>query len=94
MTQFMHKLAEGLRTREQFLEDHSDHPVFKSDNGQDFENDYNALVADLKAFSERVESLKKEGVDFDEHFERQVSDELEQLSVKIDTWSKNIENKK
>ena len=89
----MHKLAEGLRTREQYLEDHSEHPVFETDRGHDIKSEYNDLVADLKAFSERVETLEKEGVDFDEHFERDINKELEHLSVKIDTWSKKIEGK-
>lgn len=93
MSKFMHKLVEGLRTREKFLEDHSAHPVFEAEEGQDLKSEYNQLVADLKAFSERVETLQKEGRDFDEHFEREVNAELEHLSVKIDSWSKNIEGK-
>ncbi len=93
MSTFMHKLAEGLRTREQYLEDHSEHPVFETDTGQDIKSEYNDLVADLKAFSDRVAALEKEGVDFDEHFERDINKELEHLSVKIDTWSKKIEGK-
>ena len=90
MSQFIHRLAEGLRTREQFLEDHSEHPVFEADGGQDIKSEYNALVSDLKAFSERVSVLEKKGEGFDEHFEREISDELEHLSVKIDTWSKKV----
>jgi len=89
----MNKLVEGLRTREQFLEDHSDSPVFKSKNGNDIKNEYNDLVSDLKAFSERISALEAEGKSYDEHFEREISDELEQISVKIDAWSKKIEPK-
>ncbi|PCI46748.1 MAG: hypothetical protein COB49_08070 [Alphaproteobacteria bacterium] len=93
MSKFMHKLVEALRSREQYLEDHSTHPVFESAEGSDFKQDYENLVSELKEFSGRIKSLAETGEDYDEHFERKINDENEHLSIKIDTWSKSLEKK-
>ncbi|WP_321393550.1 hypothetical protein [Emcibacter sp.] len=90
MSTFLHKLAEGLRAREKFLEDHSEHPVFDSEDGDTFKAEYEELVAQLKDFSGRVEKLADEGKDYDEHFQRDIEDEHQHLSIKIDAWAKNI----
>lgn len=92
MTNFLHKLAEGLRAREQYLEDHTDHPVFEADRGSEFKDQYDALVAEVKTFTERLEELAAAGKDYDEHFERKISDEHHNLSVKIDSWVKNFKD--
>lgn len=91
MTSFMHKLAESLRTREQYLEDHSSHPVFDAEKVSHFKSDYDELVTKVKEFSSRLDKLAASGEDYDEHFERKISDEHERLSVKIDAWAKKIE---
>ncbi len=93
MTSFMHKLAEGLRTREQYLEEHSEHPIFETEEGDIFKEQYDGLVAELKEFSNRIGDLAKSGEDFDEHFEREISDSNEHLSIKIDAWAKNLDKK-
>jgi len=90
MTRFMHKLAEGLRTREQYLEEHSDHPIFETDEGSVHKREYDDLVSELKDFSARVEKLTATGKNYDEHFEHEINHELESLSVKIDAWKKDI----
>ncbi len=93
MTSFLHKLAEGLRAREQYLEDHTDHPVFEADRGEDFKDAYDDLLAEVKEFSRRVRDLAEAGEDYDEHFERKISDEHHKLSVKIDSWVKSIKDR-
>jgi len=90
MTTFMHKLAEGLRTREQYLEEHSDHPIFETEEGDLFKRDYDKLIAEIKEFSTRVDQLVAEGKDFDEHFEREISDENQNLFLKIDQWAHGL----
>ncbi|WP_417317220.1 hypothetical protein [Emcibacter sp.] len=90
MSTFLHKLAEGLRAREKFLEDHSEHPVFDAEDGGTFKAEYEELVAQLKDFSGRVEKLADEGKEYDEHFKRDIEDEHQHLSIKIDAWAKNI----
>jgi hypothetical protein len=90
MSEFMHKLAEALRVREQYLEDHSEHPVFESESGGGFKRSYDLLVSEIKAFSDLIEKFAATGEEFDEHFERKINDENEQLSVKIDAWSKTL----
>jgi len=91
MSDFMHKLAESLRVREQYLEDHSSHPVFNSREGNSFREDYEALVNEVKDFSDRVQGLAAAGKEYDEHFTRKISDENDHLSVKIDAWAKKLE---
>lgn len=90
MTRFMHKLAEGLRTREQYLEEHSEHPIFETEVGSRFKTEYNDLVEELKSLCDRIEALAASREGFDENFEREISDEHQRLSVKVDTWAKNI----
>ncbi len=93
MTSFIHKLAEGLRTREQYLEEHSEHPIFETEEGDLFKEQYDDLVTELREFSTRIGDLAKSGEDFDEHFERKISNENEHLSIKIDAWAKSLDKK-
>ena len=92
MTLFLHKLAEALRSREQYLEDHSTHPAFEVDTKGDYRQDYDDLVAELKDFSSRIDDFKAAGENYDEHFEREISNEHQQLMVKVDSWAKKIED--
>jgi len=91
MTEFMHKLAEGLRAREQYLEDHSEHPVFQTEEGDIYKKRYDKLVAEWKEFTGRIDKLAAAGEDYDEHFEQNIQDEQRKLSLKIDAWAKTIE---
>lgn len=90
MTSFLHRLAEGLRTREQYLEEHSEHPIFEKEDGDKFKREYDDLVNELRDFSSRIKSLTEKGEDYDEHFERKISNENEQISIKIDSWAKGL----
>ena len=90
MSKFMHKLVEALRTREQYLEDHSAHPVFESAVGNDFKREYDVLVSELKTFFDLIEKFAETGEDYDEHFERKINDQHKQLSIKIDAWAKTL----
>ncbi len=90
MISFMHKLAEGLRSREQYLEDHSVHPIFDGEDGDSIKEEYLNLLSDLKEFSERVDQLTAVGKEYDEHFIRNIKNEHEKLSVRIDAWAKKI----
>ena len=83
---------EGLRGREQMLEDKlSDIEEAKADD--QYVQEYRDLQKDLTSFKQRVADLQTEGKDFDEHFERKIKDDHRQLEVRIDTWSKNWEPK-
>jgi hypothetical protein len=91
MSNFLHKLVEELRTREQYLEDHSTHPVFDTDEGDTFRREYDKLKAELDCFNERVQKARDADEDYDEHFEREIKDQHRHLSLKIDTWSKKVQ---
>lgn len=90
MSEFLHKMAEGLRTREKFLEDHDEHPVFNLDDGKHFRQEYEALLADVRAFGDRIKTLRSAKQDFDEHFEKEIKDANEKIFVEIDTWHKKL----
>ncbi|MFC4347639.1 hypothetical protein ACFO5Q_07245 [Kordiimonas lipolytica] len=92
MTGFMHKLAEELRAREQYLEEHSEHPIFDNDENGAYKQEYDKLVSELKAFSDRIEQAQEKGEDFDEKFEREIKDEHNHLKVKVESWSKKIDS--
>tara|TARA_R110002096_G_scaffold234313_1_gene424375 strand:- start:342 stop:626 length:285 start_codon:yes stop_codon:yes gene_type:complete len=93
MSAFLHKVAEGLRTREKFLEDHDNHPAFSEESGKTFRQEYQTLLAELQAFTKRVRSLHNAKEDFDEHFEKEIEDANDLIAVKIDTWYKRLPNK-
>lgn len=95
MVGFMHKLAEGLRVREQYLEDHSDHPLFETEADEDgtFKTKYDELIAEWREFTERVNEMMASGEDYDEHFQRKIQDEQKKLSLKVDAWKKKLEDK-
>jgi len=90
MSEFLHKLAEGLRSREKLLEDHSEHPAFDSADGSALKKEYDALLDEVRAFSEKLEKAQDKGSDFDEHFEHEIGDEHNRISVKIDAWAKKL----
>jgi len=90
MSDFLHKLAEGLRSREKYLEDHDDHPAFNEADGLLFRKEYNALLTELRAFNKKIESLYDAKDDFDDYFEDQIEKAGEKLSAKIDTWFKKL----
>lgn len=91
MSNFMHKLAEGLRVREQYLEDHSSHPVFDAKDANSFREEYEVLVTEVRDFSARLQRLAATGQDYDEHFIREIRDRNDHLSIKIDAWAKKLE---
>jgi uncharacterized protein YwgA len=90
MSEFLHKLAEGLRTREKLLEDHAATSVFDKPEGDKFKQEFDALMEEIKDFQERVEKAKSSQKDFEEHFEQQINDDCQQLAVKIDTWRETV----
>jgi len=92
MSTFMHKLVEELRAREQYLEEHSDNPIFDNDESGEYKRDYDKLVAELKSFNERVEKAQEKGEPFEEHFEREIEDEHNHLKVKVESWSKKFDS--
>ncbi|GHF12088.1 hypothetical protein GCM10017044_02480 [Kordiimonas sediminis] len=90
MTDFLHALAEGLRTKEKLLEDHNDHPAFDSPEGASFKQEYDDLLQQVKELNDRIDAARREGKDYDEHFERTINDDTQKISVAIDSWSKKI----
>ena len=90
MSEFLHKLAEGLRTREKLLEDHSECSAFDLPEGDRFKSEYNALLSEIKDFRERVDKARAAKKDFNEHFERQIEEDSQKLHVRVDTWQKNL----
>jgi predicted nucleic acid-binding Zn-ribbon protein len=88
----MHRLVEELRAREQYLEEHSEHPIFDNDESGEYKRDYDKLVAELKAFNDRVVKAQEKGESFDEHFEREIKDEHNHLKVKVESWSKKLDS--
>lgn len=88
MSDFLHNLAEGLRTREKLLEEHSTSTLFDKPEGGAFKQEYDALMEEIKRFRERIEKAKAAKKDFDEHFERKIDEDNRQLAIKIDTWQK------
>jgi len=93
MSEFLHKLAEGLRTREKMMEDHAVVSAFDAPEAGEFKKQHAELVDELKSFREKVDKVQASGEDFDEHFEREIGDEKENLFVKIDTWQKSFKEK-
>ena len=90
MSKFLHKLAEGLRSREKLLEDHSEHSAFEGDNGVTLRAEYEELLDEVRAFSARIEQAEADGREVDEHFEREIGDEHNRISVKIDAWASKL----
>ena len=90
MSKFMHNLAEALRGREKLLEDHSTHPVLETEAGKPLKAEYDELLSEIKAFSEKLEKAQEKGKDIDEHFEREIGDDHNRISVKIDAWAKKL----
>jgi len=89
MSDFMHRLAEELRVREKFLEDHSSTPAF-ADSDDDKRLEYDRLINDLRAFMDQITEARDSGKDFDVHFERELKDKAEKMQVRIDAWSKSL----
>lgn len=92
MGTFLHNLMEGLRGREQFLEDKLS-ALEEAKADEQYVQEYRDLQKDLGTFKKRVADLQAEGKDFDEHFERKIKDDHRELEVRIDTWSKTWDTK-
>ncbi|MBO6503647.1 MAG: hypothetical protein JJ850_13410 [Kordiimonadaceae bacterium] len=92
MATFLHNLMEGLRGREQFLEDKLS-ALEEAKADEQYVQEYRDLQNDLGNFKKRVADLQAEGKDFDEHFERKIKDDHRELEVRIDTWSKTWDTK-
>lgn len=89
MATFLHNLMEGLRGREQFLEDKAEKLSAEAKGDDAYMQEYKTLQEDLSAFKKRVSELQEAGDDYDEHFERKIKDDHRQLEVKIDTWARS-----
>jgi len=90
MSEFLHKLAEGLRTREKMLEDHTAISAFDTPDTDKFKQEHTKLVEELKSFREKIDAAEASGKDFDEHFEKEIGDANRNLFVKIDSWQKSF----
>jgi len=91
MTEFLHKLAEGLRSREQMMEDHSDHTAFDHpEDGDALKREYQSLMSEIRGFREKIEKAQKAKEDFDEHFEREINEDNMKLHVKLEAWKKSF----
>lgn len=85
MGEFLHRLAEELRTREQYLEDHNDHPVFDRKD-HDFRAEYEQLLHRLRSFTKKLEhETAKEG-DMDLSFADEIEAEGKKLTVQVEAW--------
>jgi len=92
MSEFLHKLAEGLRAREKMMEDHSIVSAFDAPNVAEFKDQHAKLVEELKSFREKIDRAQASGKDFDEHFEKEIGDANENLSVRIDSWQRSFKD--
>ncbi|MCJ9428788.1 hypothetical protein [Kordiimonas marina] len=90
MSEFLHRLAEELRVREKFMEDHSTTPAFQQ-GGQESRLEFDRLLNDLKAFVEQVTKARDSGKDFDVHFEREIKERAEKMQMRIEAWSKTLQ---
>lgn len=92
MATFLHNLMEGLRGRERFLEQKLSDIIAKKKTEDPYMVKYEALRDELKTFQEKIVAFQESGKDYDEHFERKIKDEHQQLEIKIDTWSKSFDD--
>jgi len=90
MSEFLHKLAEGLRSREKMLEDHAETSAFDRPGGDKYQQEYNSLMAEIKEFQKKIDKAQQAKEDFDEHFEREINENNQKLSIKIDAWQKSV----
>ncbi|TNE65865.1 MAG: hypothetical protein EP335_04695 [Alphaproteobacteria bacterium] len=90
MSEFLHRLAEELRVREQYLEDHSSHPAFADDPESHAAREYDRLVAELKAFVAEVDKAREAGKDFAKHFEKDLKEKGRLIQLRIDSWAKTL----
>lgn len=89
MGTFLHRLMEGLRGREQFMEGKDASMPTAIRESDTYMKEYKALQSDLEAFREKVAGLQEKGGDYDEHFERKIEDDHRALEVRIDTWARS-----
>lgn len=92
MSEFLHKLAEGLRSREKMMEDHSIVSAFDAPDAEKFKLEHAKLVDELKSFREKIDRAQASGKDFDEHFEREIGNANENLFVRIDSWHRSFKD--
>lgn len=91
MSEFLHRLAEGLRTREKLLEDHSEHSAFDNPHeGGALKIEYQSLLDEIRGFRTKIEKAQKAKKDFDEHFEREIDNDNRKLLVKLDAWKRTF----
>lgn len=92
MSDFLHRLAGDLRAREKFLEDHNDHPVFDSTEGNTLRADYEDLLDRVKALAGRVETARSKGEPYDESLRETLHDAERTLTVEIEAWSSGLKD--
>ncbi|WP_374763891.1 hypothetical protein [Yunchengibacter salinarum] len=86
MSDFLHRLAQELRGREQHLEDHNTHPAFEPDRQENLRQQYENLLQELQQLSSRIEAALKEGGQVDEHFEKEIAERGHSLKVEVDAF--------
>ena len=91
MSKFLHTLAEELRAREKFLEDHNDHPVFVTEDGETLRQEFEALLARIQDFGHVVDGALKRGDDIDLDFRDSIADHGRKLEVEIHAWRKKFD---
>ncbi len=89
MTNFLHTLAEELRTREKFMEDVNHHPIFELES-KSFSDEYSTLKEEFHTFADRIEALEKEGCEFNETFERSIMDKHTKLKIRYEAWQNRL----
>lgn len=90
MGEFLHALAQELRTREQFLEDHNQHPSFELTDHDGWRRDFTALVARIKEFARVIEEVEQQGQDIDLSMREELENENKRISVQVDFWKKRL----
>ena len=93
MATFLHNLMEGLRGREKFLEEKLGSSTDLAKENDPYLAECKSLQADLDAFKKRLSDLQAKGEDYDEHFERKITDDHRELEVRIDSWAKSWETR-
>ncbi len=89
MATFLHNLMEGLRGREKFLEQKLSDIVAQKKSKEPYETQFNTLQNEIDDFKNKIADLQKTGKDYDEHFERKIKDDQQQLEIRIDACAKS-----
>ena len=86
MGDFFHRLAQEWRAREQYLEDHNEHPLFDTPKGCDFRIEYDDLMVRLNEFVRKVEDAAGSKEPFDLTFKETIEDENRTFAVELEAW--------